>query len=108
VSSIEDAESKATKMQDRVLKFIQSSDAEEAAGKGIKTRYGEASLKQVELAYVKVGFESEHLYETYALMNEMRSNISDMSLTSEQLERWDYIKNNTAVIQAYKTLVEGL
>lgn len=105
-----------------IIETVKSRDAEEAVILGMTVANKEASRKDVYREWLERGLRESDSLEAYKILSKIAAKIQALGLTRSQiasllnlsqkeinivLNRWNYLKDNEAVIVAYKTVVEG-
>ncbi len=122
VASEEAATVRRVDMEPRVLLSMQSRDAERAVKVGIKTAFGEATLRQVQAKWLHVEDRGKAIWEVYSDMKEVAPAVLALGLNDMQLaarfntsvreirrvfDLWAHIANDGAAIDAYIAIEEG-
>jgi len=118
-----DATSKRTSMEPAILSSIQVSDAEDAVSNNIKTSNKFASLQQVQLAWLRAGFNEDEPYKAFSMMKAIGRSLLSLGLTdaknaellNSSLEDavaariyFESLDANSSVLEAYEAVSGGL
>lgn len=103
-----------------ILEKIQKSDALEAVQSGISSAHKQATLTQVQYAWLKAGFDEQEPYKSYLLMKDVAPALLALRYTDEQYaaafnatveevqnakNKWTVLSADAATLTAYAGVV---
>ena len=112
-------DSKKALLEDKIM----YGDADDAIDQGIVVSYKTATLAQVQLRYLKLGFFEEDPLGSYKILNKVADDVIALGKTTAELAvyfnipvakvqaivtRWQYLKANKVDILAYKDVMDGM
>ena len=112
---------KMVEYEAEMLSQIKNIDAREAVRLGIDTAYKEATIEQVQYAWLKTGYDSLEHWKAYQLMKPIAPSLLALGLTDEEYadllnttvadavasrEYWTFLEGHKDVLDAYAEIAE--